>query len=171
MMTETVIDLMRAQNQETQPLPFDAIAIGTGPSFYPWLRSEIPNVPKYGAGASGKCLRLDAYCIGDLMHERHMQLGVTTYASATVFGLLPQEDWIHLYDQFGNSHGGSSGGMALSMACVFHRRVALIGFDGGMSGNADGNFHTLLSEWKDKGRTFVSLMPPGTPWDSLMEQP
>lgn len=171
MMTEAVIELMREKHQETQPLPYDAIAIGTGPSFYPWLRSEIPDVPKIGAGASGKCLKLDAYCIGDVTHRRHMQIGTPTYATGTIFGLLPQEDWIYLYDQFNVSHKGSSGGMAVSIACLFHRRVALIGFDGGMSGNADGNFHTLLSEWKDKGRKFVSLMPPGTPWDALMEQP
>lgn len=146
-------------------LPLDAIAIGSGPSFFDWVRGELPAGRRYGAGIVSRYMALNVYCIGDIAHLPHLQLGTLTYATRRVFDALERSEWLLCYDTLELAHGGSSGGMAVALACLFHRRIGLIGFDGLDENESADNrqwnedFRRLLTHWQARGRTFVSLMP------------
>lgn len=139
-----------------------AVAIGTGPSFFEWAKNPTPGLVRYGCGVASKYLRLDYYALGDCEHYKHVPPGVPTYATSSVLddpkapkGLMP-------FDGDVLPHGGSSGGMAVSLAARNHRVVYLIGFDGFEEGIEDrwkANHAKLLEFWQERGRKFYSLMP------------
>lgn len=140
-----------------------AVAIGTGPSFFEWVKNPTPGLVRYGCGVASKYLRLDYYALGDSDHYSHIPPGVPTYATERVLsdptapaGLMP-------FDEHVLPHGGSSGGMAVSLAARNHRVVYLIGFDGFGEGEEVAGFvekfSDLLEFWQGLGRKFYSLMP------------
>ena len=149
----------------SSPPAMDAIAIGSGPSFFEWVRGELPAGRRYGAGVVSQYLALDVCCIGDLVHRPRLQIGTLTYASRRVFEALDRADWLLCYDTLGLPHGGSSGGMCVSLAALFHQRIGLVGFDGldesesAENARWNADFRRLLTDWQSRGRTFVSLMP------------
>ena len=140
-------------------LRLDALALGTGPSFYEWIKHPLPAGKRYGCGVSSLYLRLDAYAYGDAIHESHLPTndfhpGVEIHGTDRVWrpGLILWDDAI--------PHGGSSGGMALSLACATHQRIGVIGFDGHqMPDEFVARFRDLLRYWQSRGKELVSLMP------------
>jgi len=141
----------------------DAIAIGTGPSFYEWLNTPRPeNVKFYGSGVSSKYIKLDVYTIGDSCHIQNIpRYEAVTYGTHM---MLSHSDKMLPYDGDTYPHGGSSGGMAISLACLHHDRIGLVGYDG-PCGILDldmkwiKNTIDVLEFWIDRGKKIVSLMP------------
>ena len=172
--------------QEYKDGDLTAIAIGTGPSFYEWIKTpmieyrrsepsgqDIIFQPKlYGCGIVPLYVNnLFAYGYGDVTHVDHIpdpnapfHPGCLNYSGTRNLqdkpGLLP-------YTDLDLPHGNSSGGMALSMACLHHDVVGIIGFDGYPSGflsyqaNQDfvNDFRYLINYWQNRGRRIISLMP------------
>ena len=111
----------------------DAIAIGTGPSFYEWLKTPPPEgVKLYGSGVSSRHIKLDVYAIGDTCHIPNIPKDAVVYGTDT---MLRYSDKILPYGHT-YPHGGSSGGMAISLACLYHDRIGIVGCDDG-SGKED----------------------------------
>lgn len=197
--TEEDMDIARRLASKEQPLPsiLDAIAIGTGPSFYDWIKEPVltyystkdgtDTKPKswspklYGCGVSPLYINnLSYYLYGDSTHvnnipdpDSQFHPGCITYAGtrnlndkrtdgANTPRLLP-------YADLDLPHGESSGGMALSLACLHSNVVGLIGFDGhrdGFVGTSDEDYSNflfktrqLINYWQNRGRRLVSLMP------------
>lgn len=172
-----------------------AIAMGSGPSFYEWAASYESNPltypsPReqgrvisptlYGSGVTSLHINgIMYYGLGDIIHIDHVpdgratdphHPGCTTYAGTRNLQdkkshgeytppLLP-------YADLDIPHGESSGGMAISMACLHHDVVGIIGFDGHRepfpSDEAYWDFvrktRTLINYWQNRGRRIVSLM-------------
>lgn len=161
----------------------EAIAIGTGPSFYKWKDTEVLKftneegveysprlvgcgvVPHYVHG-------LFAYCYGDLTHVNNIpdpkgqyHPGCMNYSSTRNLkdkeGLIP-------YTNLDVPHGNSSGGMAFSLACLHYNVVGFVGFDGykdeftGVTEDVYQDFvyqfRFLINYWQNRGRRIVSLM-------------
>lgn len=201
----------------------DAIAIGTGPSFYDWIKQTYPfglehpygvvpgvtptdefeeRISKlkqpllYGCGVVPNYINgLRHYELGDSIYINNVpdpssefHPGCVTYAGTRNLqdkrtdggptpALLPFAD-------LDIPHGESSGGMALSHACLNHNVVGIIGFDGWRSGfkpyaapgetsvdleslkladerhdNFVRKFRHLINYWQNRGRRIISLMP------------
>lgn len=140
-------------------LKLDAIAMGTGPSFWEFIRGPIPWGFRYGCSTIPAYIKLDVYCYGDAVHEPDLPLDRTEIVatprcwneSMTPFGDLP--------------HGGSGGGMAISTACHRHQIVAIVGFDGFPDDGPDGFYRQWMSDnrelvryWLRRGKRLLSLM-------------
>lgn len=156
-------------------LPYlDAIVIGAGPS-YGYLLSDPPPFDKfspftvtgkpklYGAGVVSRFFPLDVYALGDYDNIKF----TPTYpckivCSAESLQIRPDID---IWPQHPYGHGASSGGMALTLACMDHEKIGIIGFDGftdwGMSVANDWppKHRWLLQKWLGDGKQLVSLMP------------
>jgi hypothetical protein len=107
----------------------DAIAIGTGPSFYEWLKTPPPEGVKfYGSGVSSRYIKLDVYAIGDPCHIPNIpKYDAVIYVTDW---MLSHSDKTFPYDGDTYPHGGSSGGMAISLACLYNDRIGIVGYDG-----------------------------------------
>jgi hypothetical protein len=146
---------------------FDVVVIGTGPSVLPWLKAgKFPDVPKYGCSWIPWHIKLNAYALGDSIHSPDVpQDGTRVVATKQ----CRSPEW-ELFDDERFPHGSQSGGMAITMACREFKRIAVIGFDGGLPGDADKELRELFEWWIQRGRTFVSLMPKSA-FDDLWVKP
>lgn len=160
--------------QQTQPSPqkepllLDAVVMGVGPGIREFLKHPLPLGVKYGCSYLPSLIKLDVYCIGDAVHEFDLPTDDTEIVCSypidrqgyTEFGTLP--------------HGGSSGGMAISMACARHKIIGLAGFDGQFAEDDDdaipfiSKTTRLLQFWLNRGRRIISLMPK-SPFDNMIE--
>lgn len=155
-------DLLQTTRQiDSAPaVVLEALAIGTGPSFFAWVRRPLPSGKRYGCGIASRHLDLDVYALGDEVHWNNIPLDKTVYvtqrlrdshADAQRYLAFPEDDL---------PHGGSSGGMALSLACRSHDIVGLIGFDGhGLPEEFVAAFRGLIRYWQSRGKRLISLMP------------
>lgn len=167
-----------------------AIAFGTGPSFFRFVDdclldqylTRFEGGPSlYGCGKVPLYINgLRYYGYGDVIHCDNVpdgrpsdphHPGCITYAGTRNLGdgrsnggymppLLP-------YADLDLPHGNSSGGMAISMACLHHDIVGIVGFDGDRASfgsdeaheNFVNDFRKLINYWTNRGRRIVSLMP------------
>jgi hypothetical protein len=151
------------------PLVLDAIAIGTGPSFFDWIRSPLPEGKRYGCGVVPQFLDVDVYALGDVVHCRHAPPDRPVYATRRIIDSVGDPERFLLYPEDDLPHGGSSGGMALSLACRSHAVVGLIGFDGfDIDDGFITAFRELICYWKNRGKRLISLMPQSA-FDDLLE--
>lgn len=157
-----------------------AVVVGAGPSAKFLLGCQKPVSQKwYGAGNVPLYLpNIDVYALGDSTHfasvpKYECQVYITDkdfykdpygprFCSSTQISKM--QVW-NLEELSTYGHGGSSGGMALSLACIKHDTIGLIGFDGY---KRDGSpydppwqsSHTkLICEWVNRGKRLISLMP------------
>jgi hypothetical protein len=149
----------------------EAIVVGAGPSFKYLIGKGTFGLPKlYGAGVTSNFLSLDCYAYGDYDHTKNLP----TYPCRIVASCpelvleaklkreLTIEDGATYFEQV--THGHSSGGMALSLACEHHTTIGIIGFDGwiwnGEPVAADwpAQHKAHLVRWIAKGKKLVSLM-------------
>jgi hypothetical protein len=164
--------------------PLQAIAIGTGESFYPWKdkwnATAIGPKPKlYG---SGKCplyingLTAYGYCDGDNRLGLEKCFPQTTWhPDCRVYSTpicMAHAKEFNLAGEFlpfpAVPHGNSSGGMAISLACMENDVIGLIGFDGTretMPDITDKLYETFLQDmayligfWQSRGKYIYSLM-------------
>lgn len=151
-----------------RPLLLDAIVIGTGPSFCAWVRQPLPAGLRYGCGAATRWVEVDVYALGDVVHIGNVPPCVPVYATRKVRDAISTlNDWL-AFPEDELPHGGSSGGMALSLACRNHQTIGLVGFDGfGLDTEFQANFRRLLRYWQSRGRRLVSLMP-ASAFDDLL---
>lgn len=147
----------------------DAIAIGTGPSFYEWVRQKLPRGLRYGCGEAAKFIELDRYLLGDVVHLQHVPAGIPVYATRRVIESAPDAgQWLE-FPEAELPHAGSSGGMALSLACRDHNVIGLIGFDGfGVDPAFVEAFRRLILYWQSRGKLLISLMPHSA-FDDVLE--
>ncbi len=165
-------DLLQTTRQiDSAPaLCIEAIVLGTGPSFFAAIRRPFPHAKRYGCGIASQHVELDVYALGDEVHGNHVPLGTTVYITQRLRDAHPEATYL-AYPEDELPHGGSSGGMALSLACREHDVVGLIGFDGhGMPDDFVASFRALLAWWKTRGKRLVSLMPDSV-FDDLLERP
>ena len=157
-------------------VPLDVIVIGTGPSFYEWLKTPVPEgVKLYGCGVVSRYLDLDVYAIGDICHLPNMPNNHSSHCEHCghsrkntivygTIGMLVYDDRMLYYDWHLYPHGGSSGGMAVSLACLHYERIGVIGLDG-PTGMLEIDMQVIkdtidvFQYWKDKGKKIYSLMP------------
>lgn len=140
-------------------LEIDAIALGTGPSFWELVKGRIPSGFRYGCSTIPAHLKLDVYCYGDAVHEPDLPMDRTEVVATP-------RCWEEGMTPFGDfPHGGSGGGMAISVACHRHQSVALVGFDGFPEDGPDGPCHLWMQDnrelirfWLRRGKRIVSLM-------------
>lgn len=140
-----------------------ALCIGTGPSFFRWVeKGNFPSIPKYGCSIVPWYCKVDTYAYGDEEHLADVPVDGTRIVST-------DRVWKSGHDHFDMRfpHGGSSGGMAITMACRGHRDVGLIGYDGGLPEPFESDIRKLLQWWIYRGRRFYSLMESST-FDDLM---
>lgn len=146
----------------------EAIAIGTGPSFFAWIRRPLPVGQRYGCGVVTRWIQVDVYALGDIVHIAHAPLDGPVFATRQVRDAVGGESNWREFPEDELPHGGSSGGMALSLACRDHDVVGLIGFDGfGMNAEFQACFRELLRFWQSRGKRLVSLMP-ASAFDDLL---
>lgn len=171
----------------------EAIAIGAGPSLYndflnrPVISYVLADGTIYeprliGCGVVPLYVHnLWAYCYGDLTHLKNIPRpdhpfhpGVRNYASSrniSDFDLLQEEhrrtDKMLPFADLDIPHGNSSGGMALSLACLHYNVVGFVGFDGRNKADFVSNeayqdfvfrFRYLINYWQSRGRRIISLM-------------
>lgn len=167
--------------------PLEAIAIGTGPSFYKWKDTEVMKFTNeegieysprlIGCGVVPLYINgLFAYCYGDSTHLKNIpdpkgpyHPGCLNYSGTR--NLQDRDDRnIDLlpYASFEIPHGNSSGGMAFSLACLHHNVIGIVGFDGYKEDFTDVSeavykdfvfqFRYLINYWQNRGRRIVSLM-------------
>jgi hypothetical protein len=154
-----------------------AIAIGTGPSFYKWKDTEeqVPRPKLFGCGVVTNYIGgLDYYAYGDSDHFKSLPQK-TWHPDCIVYGstleLVEQAKekgcTSNYFDPSVLPHGTSSGGMAFSLACSMYDVVGLVGFDGFQKDfkvddqtyrNFVSRFRDLIQYWKDRGKRLVSLM-------------
>lgn len=142
----------------------DGLAIGTGPSFHKWRKNPTVGMKRYGCGIASQFVPLDVYTVGDTGHYADVPQTIPVYGSKAIITEgkcpCPREN----LREFNNDipHGGSCGGMAVSVACMFHSRVFLVGFDGhdvkDQVENFIPQFSDLLEFWRLRGRELYSLM-------------
>jgi hypothetical protein len=165
-------ELLQATRQidSAPPICVESIVLGTGPSFFDAIRRPLPPGKRYGCGIASRHVELDVYALGDEVHWNHAPLGTTVYITQRVRDGHPESAYL-AYPEDELPHGGSSGGMALSLACRDHDVVGLIGFDSqGMPDEFVAAFRALLTWWKARGKRMVSLMP-ACAFDDLLERP
>lgn len=141
----------------------EAIAIGTGPSFYDWIR--LPRDPTIKLVGCGRCTlyvnNLDYYVYADSIHEPHLpqpHFHPTVEVWAHSRRHIPNLGWNKWDGEI--PHGGTSGGMAISLACLKFQNVGLIGFDGyGLPNEFVIGMNDLLCYWQKRGKTLYTLMP------------
>ncbi len=141
-------------------LKVDAIAMGTGPSFWKFVKGPIPHGFRYGCSTIPAYIKLNVYGYCDPVHEPDLPTdGTEIVATPHVWqeGMTPFGDL---------QHGGSGGGMAISLACHRHTTVALIGFDGFPDDGPDGFYNNwmqvnreIVRSWLNRGKRIISLMP------------
>lgn len=182
----------------------EAIAIGTGPSFYEWIKTpiiqyELPaftsddpspqEAPQlyeprlFGCGVVPNYINgLDTYCYGDLTHLRNIpdpdgefHPGVKIYSGGRNINDLKDADRTQFkttipmldFGELDIPHGNSSGGMAVSCACLRYNVVGLVGFDGHFAkefSSKEGyddfvwRFRFIINYWQNRGRRLISLM-------------
>lgn len=194
----------------------DAIAMGTGPSFFKWaseyqanpltypipqkeqepphsVRSDGPKVwhpSLYGCGVTPLYINnIRYYGYGDIVHIRNVpdgrlsdphHPGCITYAGTrNLEDKKPHGEYtppLLKYSDLDLPHGESSGGMAISMACLHHDVVGIIGFDGNRDGFGSDEVYenfviktrTLINYWQNRGRRIISLMP-NSVFNSIVE--
>jgi hypothetical protein len=155
-------------------IELQAIAIGTGPSFYKWKDTveQVPRPKLFGCGVVTNFVNnLDYYAYGDSDHFKCLPQK-TWHPNCIVYGstieLVEQANHICpavLFD--GLPHGTSSGGMATSLACSMYDVVGVVGFDGFRETmtvddetykNFVSRYIDLLNYWNEKGKRIISLM-------------
>lgn len=142
----------------------DCLVLGGGPSTPKFLKSYIPDLaqlPRIGCGDVGTYCELDYYCLGDPRRKKDAPKNNRTIIYA--HHLIWEPGMIKFPDNL--PHGGSSGGMAVSIACLNYDNVGLIGFDGfnhsGFENYDDfvACFKTeIIDYWTSKGKNLYSLM-------------
>jgi hypothetical protein len=169
----------------------EAIAFGTGPSFYEYIKQPHNykhNHPEfgewhtrlYGCGVVPNYINnLTAYGYGDTDHINNIpdpdgphHPGCKTFAGTRnlkdfeTYGKNLKPIPLLPYANLDLPHGESSGGMALSLACLHHNVVGIVGFDGNPDAfpptvytNFVEKFRHLINYWQNRGRRIVSLMP------------
>lgn len=155
----------------------EAIAIGTGPSFYKWKDTEeqIPRPKLFGCGVASIYVNaLDFYAYGDSYHckclpKKPWHPNCIVYGSTheLVEQARGQGNIAEYFDVSILPHGCSSGGMAVSLACSMYDVVGIVGYDGFQKDfkiddktyrEFVSKFKDLIKHWKDRGKTIVSLM-------------
>lgn len=143
-----------------QTIVLDAIVFGTGPSFYQAICGPLPLSKRYGCGIVPEFLDVDVYALGDVIHLKHVPPDTPVYATRRIREAVPDARRFLSYPEDELPHGGSSGGMALSLACQAHDVVGLVGFDGyGMNDEFVIRFRDVIRFWQARGKRLVSLMP------------
>lgn len=163
--------LMQTRQIGTSQRPaLDAIAIGTGPSFYDWVRRPLPRGMRYGCGAAARFIDVDHYLLGDAVHREHVPVDKPVYVTRRVIDQWPEASRYLVFPEAELPHGGSSGGMALSLACRDHAVIGLIGFDGfRVDETFVEGFRRLIIYWNDRGKRLVSLMERSA-FDDVLER-
>ena len=140
----------------------EAIVCGAGPSAWDLWGLAIPsNIRMYGAGNVSRFIRLDVYAYGDLDHLENIPVPpCLTYGSPRN---VNDTEGLLYYDEVWPT-GRSSGGMAISLACLSYTRIGIIGFDGiGYGGEVYDpagvpGQKLVFNYWLDRNRKLVSLM-------------
>lgn len=147
-------------------LGITAVVIGTGPSFYEWIKWPIVPAMRYGCGVCTAYIPVDVYCLNSGERRGYARLPDTT----TVFAMDRCRDLIPgswLYPQE-VPRAEQSGGMAVWLAAMNHRRIGLVGFCEPISPDVDAKFRAILEHWRERGREFVSLMK-ASAFDDMLE--
>lgn len=169
-------------------LDIESIAIGTGPSFfrlmndlkYASLHVDLHDYFRangveriYGAGVvSAYVKNLSAYCYGDIgrvdfIPEKNSlyQHGCRCYATERNINDHPQ---LQKFPELPLRPEGSSGGMALSLACFESWSIGLIGFDCGSDVPQEfvEGIYRLIDYWKKEGRKLYQLTANNT-WATI----
>lgn len=169
MIGETLLQTRQIDSRSAMHL--DAIVLGTGPSFLNAIRSPIPSGTRYGCGVVPLFLDVDVYALGDVVHLDHVPSDRPVYATQRVRDAVADPGRFLAYPEDELPHGGSSGGMALSLACRSHGVIGLIGFDG--HGKDDAfitGFQELIRYWQIRGKRLMSLMPDSM-FHDLLDRP
>lgn len=150
-----------------------AIALGGGerPDYLSIFYDRI-----YACGPQPQEYLPVAYCLGDYSRLNDIptttcDLWITSGIDVNVLtdkGIIPKR--IMDYTRLGLCHGGSAGGMAINLACLFHDEVYLAGFRGPRSD--DSFIPGLLSRvayWLDQGRVFHNLDGESSIFNNLLQ--
>ena len=141
----------------------ECIVLGTGPSLLDFLlehnKESLKGITLIGCGRL--VIDVDIYCYGDPRRRPDVPDVETTEVYAHQFVHEPgmirwQEEW---------PHGGTAGGMAVTVACLKFDRIGLIGFDGFRTPEFEHydnfviNFNNeILDYWQARGKKLYSLM-------------
>lgn len=154
-------------------LNLGGIAIGTGPSFYEWIKRPLTPGVRYGCGVASQYISLDVYCINSTDHKGNVpRNGETIFATERTLDCIrpipgrpvtvfPWPKALPIAQQVG--------GMAVHFAAINHHRIGLVGFCKPIEPGIDDEFRAILHYWKAKGRVFVSLMKESA-FDDLLEK-
>lgn len=134
------------------------MCVGSGPSYLRFPREKLNNYRVYGCGSVTNNIDVDVYCIGDNGHLTNLPKDKKTSVFYTDGTELEITKNTLNFSRLGVGHGCSSGGMCISVACLFHDYIELVGFDCPLGINLNRDWplqlRELLIHWMSKGKKF-----------------